>query len=219
MPDHGDMMAMVEEGDSEPPFSNLPPLQREQGQPRRNTVLLVCRDKADGTPIQPFCYTRIQRVASSAILTCIAAHLGLGGAKSMVKVIRAYGMLNLHAPIDDCFHFAFVRNPWDRVISRYASATSSRPMPFAEWIKGINEYAGTEPQIEALKYEPDFIGRYENIIEDWAKVQAETGLGDLEHKNQAIREPAYQQYYDEQTKQIVAETYAEEIERFGYTFD
>lgn len=67
---------------------------------------------------------------------------------------------------------------------------------------------------------PDFIGRFENLQEDFGKVCDILGFGRivLEHENSTPRKN-YKMYYSDETRQIVAERYARDIEAFGYTFD
>jgi hypothetical protein len=80
------------------------------------------------------------------------------------------------------------------------------------------------PQITYLRApklgrEVDFIGRTENFVEDLQRVQVQLGLepSTPPHKNKS-KHGTYHDYYTDETRQRVAEVYAEDIELFGYTY-
>jgi len=145
-----------------------------------------------------------------------------------------YGYLDINK-FELYFKFAFVRNPYDRLLSefKYAKRTHSKfKKDFKYFVKrgwGNSRRHSTikqhiRPQSEFLynddgKSLVDFIGRFENLHEDFNTICDKIGIPqqELPHKNKSEHNH-YSEYYDEETKQIVAEKYEKDIEYFGYEF-
>lgn len=151
----------------------------------------------------------------------------------------------------DAFKFAFVRNPWDRVVSLYHHQTQKNPTPFRHWIYDIvirdgyplyrketwlptDNTSSTGGTSQKWKSQTDwlidddgsvcvdFIGRYENLQEDFDKACKVIGIKTpkLPHANRSESKAQYHSYYqDEDLIKIVADWHKKDIERFGYKFD
>ena len=143
------------------------------------------------------------------------------------------------------FTFTFVRNPWSRAVSAYffylkrtqskqKYLSASRQNGFTEFIlqnpeflktksssmvDSLTHYIFTMCQMDWIVSDYDFIGRFENLQEDFNVVCDKIGIPkqQLPHKNKS-KHKHYTEYYDDETKQIVAEKYAKDIEYFGYKF-
>ena len=130
------------------------------------------------------------------------------------------------------FKFAFVRNPWDRLVSAYSDRLNRprrRPGRLFQTTNTFDEYvhfearrgklfqhkqlAGADGQITL-----DFIGRFETLQEDFATVCTRLGIGiALPHVNRTHHRP-YHQYYDVALRDFVARHWQRDIEAFGYEY-
>src|SRR5437764_10884791 len=132
------------------------------------------------------------------------------------------------------FKFGFVRNPWDRVVSLYErrEALELRAQmtfhQFAEWIQySSSTCIHSSPHRYQLdwfvdpngKMLADFIGRFERLQEDWAFVTRKLGLSEeLPHARANPRTRHYSEYYTPRTRDIIANKFKIDIERFDYEF-
>lgn len=148
--------------------------------------------------------------------TSIRTALGMG---SMPYHITARDMRQIHPDSCNKFSFAFVRNPWDRLVSYGHSLVG------IDWDQ-MSRFDRLDliPQVDFIMDETgkplvDFIGRFENLVEDFETACDMMGIPTppLQHLN-GSQHRQYRDYYDETAKQHVAKMYAEDIERFGYSF-
>ena len=65
-----------------------------------------------------------------------------------------------------------------------------------------------------------FLIRYENLQNDWDRLLISVGMEPvkLPHLNRTGGKGDYRDYYDPSTVAMVADKFAEEISKFGYTF-
>jgi hypothetical protein len=142
------------------------------------------------------------------------------------------------------FKFTFVRNPWDRLVStfffmkhgginemdrQWAEENLAQYEDFRtfvhEWVNEENiwSWAHFKPQHyficdESLNLKMDFVGRFENIDEDFATVAARLNhVGGLAKANKGEHKP-FEEYYTPAMRDIVAQVYRSDIDVFGYQF-
>ncbi len=135
---------------------------------------------------------------------------------------------------DRYFKFTFVRNPWDRLVSEYEFLLRKTGHGRHERVKrlgGFSEFIRMQiPRRDAYQINMicdrkgrmlmDFIGKMENLQDDWKTVCDRIGIPhqELARKNASER-THYRDYYDAESRQLVARHWAREIELFGYSFE
>ncbi len=146
-------------------------------------------------------------------------------------VIKEYG----ESLWDSYFKFSFVRNPWDRLLSQYSWRVAKgqddvQDRDFNEWViwrsKQTKKREMLTKQVDTIlcgsKIIVDFIGRYENLHEDYNKLCESLNVADpmqLPHKhNKKDGRKHYTEIYNSETKDIVSEYYSRDIEMFNYKF-
>jgi len=153
------------------------------------------------------------------------------------SVLDSYSL----SDIKRMFKFTIVRNPWDRVVSGFFFFQQRRRRnyrfigkneTFNKFVKtrllecgiGMNKYIKDHFGFQHPKVMfkgnvfVDFIGRLESIERDWKIISSAIGCSpDFPHINKSNR-GHYRDYYDDETRDIIADIYATDIELFGYEF-
>ena len=129
---------------------------------------------------------------------------------------------------NDYFKFCFERNPWDKVVSGFWWKNSLLPEnkrpSFQEFIQARNFSFYNYPQYsDKGSVLVDYIGRYENLMEDLNTITKKIGLGFdgwLPRAKGNIRKDSkpYREYYEDRQVEIISEYFRKEIELMGYTF-
>lgn len=145
------------------------------------------------------------------------------------------------------FKFTIVRNPFDRLVSAFlfmkkgginekdklwAERKFARYDDFDAFVKGwVNRWNVARalhfrPQSSFICISPgrhrlDFIGYFENLESDFGLIANKLHINSsliTTNRNES-REKDYRQYYTDETRAIVAEVYADDLNLLGYSFD
>ena len=185
-------------------------------------------------PNGPFIFIHINKTAGTSIGKAIG--LPIKDHLMATEVIARIGIDKWNA----AYKFTVVRNPWDKVVSHYEyrrkknkTEIASRHVSFSDWVKMTygeekqpfyyNNPRSFQQQVDWLKdaegkISMDFIGKFESINEDFNHIRKVIGLdATLPHLNASTR-ASYQSYYDDETRDIVAHWFREDIDQFGYRF-
>jgi hypothetical protein len=124
--------------------------------------------------------------------------------------------------------FAVERNPWDAVVSLYHwRFRDTEPGSFGQYVasEAVEAFATKNQRIYRIKGEVavDRVLRYESLADELAGVWKELdlpGRPDLPHAKAGTRPPgpSYRSYYDDSSRQRVAELFAAPIADLGYEF-
>jgi hypothetical protein len=139
----------------------------------------------------------------------------------------------------DYFKFAFVRNPYDRLVSGWYNKVVKKEVIKLKKAKRENlldfnafvEYLTTWDlktcdihfRLQSLLIdmnEVDYIGRMESFEEDLRQVFHILGLQvkKIPHSNKSNNRQDYKSYYNKVTQQKVEQMYRKDLQLFGYSF-
>lgn len=134
------------------------------------------------------------------------------------------------------FKFTFVRNPFDRLASCYRHVIQRGTPEIMEKTPGLNRHMSFEhfvdklmsykvedmdihfrPQYTFIPENPDFVGKFENINEDFLKLCEKIGVRapELTRENTTDK-TRYDQYYNKMIINKVITIYKKDFELFGY---
>jgi hypothetical protein len=130
--------------------------------------------------------------------------------------------------------FAFVRNPFDRFVSYCAFMSrdkdfmETQPLAFMKWVVREQrpvEHMLYQPQHQMVtdaqgRLELDIVGRNETMQASYDAICARLGIetAALERVNASSHRP-WQDYYDAELRDLVADLYRRDLELFDYAFE
>ncbi len=180
-----------------------------------------------------FIWFRVAKVGTRTILN----HLQNSGVKLAVE--RAASIYYCPHLYPGYFKFAFVRNPWDRLVScwndkvvnlnhfQFSDADLEKMRRFenfVEFVAGLDlgtcdRHLQLQSRLIDLAH-VDYVGRMETFEADLRRVCARLKIPHdrIIARNTSGKSP-YQQYYTPALREKVAELYAPDIQIFGYQFE
>lgn len=206
----------------------------QQTPSRRPYQLTVCHDPK-------FLWFRNAKVGTCSIIALLAD----AGIESARK--RNYHCHYPPALFRDYFKFAFVRNPWDRLVSAWkGKVIRSRDLGFRKGsiCTGPADYARLSKFENFVDYcesqdldncnihirrqsclidlnHIDFLGRFETFERDLARISDHLGLDrghGIPHKNSCTEKKPWHAYYTPDLRDRVGEMYRKDIQIFSYEF-
>ena len=137
------------------------------------------------------------------------------------------------------YKFSFTRNPYDKMVSEFKWFTDQlnkwnspackkyyKDVDFKTFVNKFTtshkgDHYHVNGQYDNLKPldKLNFIGQFESLQQDFNIVCDKIGIPKqkLPQENKS-KHKHYTEYYDDETRQIVAEKYAKDLEYFGYEF-
>lgn len=193
-----------------------------------------------------FIFIKSRKTAGSSIQHALAKFCGpmdvLTGAGFCQEVVQVGGKNLAHMEATSIrkkldpniwsqyYKFCFVRNPWDLTVSRYfwdLKKERTRESNFNDWVKACSSSRWKKDELTQYSHvngemAVDFVGRYEQLEDDFERICLELGVPrpELPHeKVRHVKKEHYSTYYDEDTIEIVRQNYQEAIDIFGYRFE
>lgn len=148
---------------------------------------------------------------------------------------------------DDYFKFSFVRNPWDRMLSMvkydwfYGCELQYGRLNIAGYLKDVLQVSGRNLEVDKrsvsswdtfpdsrencvygniLNEDLDFVGKLENIDNDLPYVLDRLGIQNFDCKPAEVSAKVINRTaYTPEVRDIVADIYAEDIARYGYSYE
>lgn len=197
-----------------------------------------------------FIFISVPKTASTVVRSELACFADIQGEDSRDsyfyhhatgKKVKEY-FVKKNLPWEDYYKFAFVRNPYSKMVSEYFYAlkcvnnpeikkvaphyyedcdrVASKTTSFKEYVaKRMFQGMHCPCQSNWIPEDFDFIGKFENLQEDYKTVCRNIGIPyrPLPKKNKTQHLP-YTSYYDRETIHLVYEKHKTTITKYNYKF-
>ncbi|RLP53226.1 MAG: hypothetical protein D6160_17105 [Ketobacter sp.] len=155
--------------------------------------------------------------------------------KDVRNTLRGSSLRLTPKQFEEYYKFTFVRNSWSRVYSWYQNvmrdeehqrnSNVTADISFKDFVNGHLTHHLIRSQMVWVsdnrgQVPLDFVGRFENLHEDFAVVCDRLDLGDSDLPQLVTSSGGkhYTDVYDDETRSIVARKFADEIEYFKFKF-
>jgi hypothetical protein len=132
--------------------------------------------------------------------------------------------------INSYYKFSIVRNPYDRFVSFYHYLLKQKNHPWFNIALQAGSFSGMVKKLKDIneptqrsyivngsgKIKMDFIGRFENINEDFQKICLNIGIEARLDRINSNHHPDYRNLYNEEDREIVYCYFKEDFEEFHY---
>ena len=185
-------------------------------------------------------FVHIPKCAGVAVNRALFGNLA-GGHATLNEYLTVFEPRHM----ESYFKFTIVRNPWDRLVSAFFFLKSGgfgqedrtgfvkefgNRIDFRRFVKSwvnktnIWRWHHFRPQYHYMleahgKIHLDFVAFLENIDADFSYIAKHIGIDCALAESNKSQHISYMHYYDDETRNIVANAYAEDIKMLGYNFD
>src|SRR5262245_58601356 len=188
-----------------------------------------------------FVFVHVPKSAGTSIRAALAP-FGDGGSAASPDTTHETlaALLARHPELVTHFKFAFVRNPWERLVSFFCYARQRLAPTFPQFqrmdgleamLRLIDRDTGwlcalhaVRPQSDYICGEDgarlaDFVGRHEQLEADFARACRRIGISVALPRMNVSRHDHYATCYNGWSRDFVAARYGRDIDEFGYAFD
>jgi len=184
-----------------------------------------------------FAFVHIPKTGGTSVTSILKPHLGKGpsSGKGWQAHFHTGGMhsgIHRFHEMGKYFKFAFVRNPWDWLVSLYSSHAQIRGVVArgkrgpAAWDNFIELVSKSHLRQQASwlmiggKVCVDHVARFENFTEEVGYIFNKLGFKykKIPHRLRRKRQRHYVEWYNKKAVKIVAKAFGRDIKLFGYKF-